>query len=86
MKTMTCVELGGYCSQKLSAYNWAAMVNVIVKHVTDKHSKQLARGLEKMKFKSAEQWAATLRPKWKAAPEQGKTDLRTDPDIHKDKN
>jgi hypothetical protein len=86
MKTMTCVELGGYCSQKLSAYNWEAMVNVIAKHVTDKHPKELARGLEKMHFKSAEQWAATLKPKWDAAPEQGKADLRTHPDSDKNKD
>ena len=86
MKTMTCVELGGYCSQKLSAYNWEGMVNVIAKHATDKHPKELARELGKMHFKSAEQWAATLKPKWDAAPEQGKTDLRTAPDSAKDKD
>jgi predicted small metal-binding protein len=83
---MTCADLGGYCSKKLSAYTWNAMVEVIAKHATDKHAKELARELEKMHFKSAEQWAATLKPKWDAAPEQGKTDLRTDPDSDKDKD
>jgi hypothetical protein len=80
MKTMTCTELGGYCSQKLSAYNLEAMVMVIAKHFTDKHPKDLARHLERMHFKNAEQWAAGLKPKWDAAPDQGKTETATTPE------
>jgi hypothetical protein len=39
-----------------------------------------------MQFEGTEQWAAVLTPRWNAAPEQGKTDLRTAPDSDKDKD
>ena len=70
MKTMTCTQLGGKCNQKLSAYTWEAMVEVIAKHFADKHPKELAKELEKARTKDPLKWAAEMKPKWDAAPEQ----------------
>ena len=67
---MTCAELGGYCSKKLSAHSWNAMVEVIAKHHTDKHPKELENALRKMNKKDAVAWAATMKPKWDAASDQ----------------
>jgi hypothetical protein len=72
MKTMICTQLGGKCSQKLSAYTWDAMVKVIATHFTDKHPKELARELQRANTKDPVEWAAEMKPKWDAAPEQGK--------------
>jgi hypothetical protein len=46
------------------------MVEVIAKHHTDKHPKELARALHEMNKKDPEGWAATMKPKWDAAPDQ----------------
>jgi predicted small metal-binding protein len=70
IKTLTCADLGGHCSKKLSAYTWNAMVEVIAKHHKDKHPKELERALHEMKKKDPEAWAATMKPKWDAAPDQ----------------
>jgi hypothetical protein len=70
MKTTKCEEFGGKCRQKLSAYTWKAMVKVIAKHFTDKHPIELAREMQRIKTKDAEKWAAVMKPKWDAAPEQ----------------
>ena len=70
MKTMTCTQLGGKCSQKLSAYTWDAMIKVIAKHFADKHPKELAGELERMHTKDPLKWAASMKLKWDAAPEQ----------------
>jgi hypothetical protein len=67
---MTCAELGGYCSKKLSAYSWNAMVEVIAKHHTDKHPKELERALHEMNNKEPLAWAATMKLKWDAVPDQ----------------
>jgi hypothetical protein len=67
---MTCAELGGYCSQKLSAYAWNSMIEVIAKHHTGKHPKELEKVLQKTDKKDALAWAATMKPKWDDAPEQ----------------
>ncbi len=70
MKTMTCTQLGGSCGQKLSAYTWDAMVEVIAMHFTDKHPKELARELNRMHTKDPLKWAEEMKPKWDDAPEQ----------------
>jgi predicted small metal-binding protein len=74
VKTITCTQLGGNCYQKLSAYTWEEMVKVIAKHFTDRHPKELARELQKANTKDPLEWAVKMKPKWDAAPEQGKTD------------
>jgi hypothetical protein len=67
---MTCADLGGHCSKKLSAYTWTAMIEVIVKHHTDRHPKELEKALQKTDKKDALAWAATMKPNWDNAPEQ----------------
>jgi predicted small metal-binding protein len=67
---MTCADLGGCCGQKLTAYSWNAMVEVIAKHHTDKHPKELENALRKMNTKDPLVWAVTMKPKWDAAPDQ----------------
>jgi hypothetical protein len=67
---MTCAQLGGYCSQKLSAYTWNSMIEVIAKHHKDKHPKELQKALENTGKKDALAWAATMKPKWDDAAEQ----------------
>ena len=70
IKTMQCADLGGYCSKKLSAYTWTAMVEVIAKHHKDKHPKELEKALHEMNKKDPVAWAATMKPKWDATPDQ----------------
>jgi predicted small metal-binding protein len=70
MKTITCAQLGGICGQKLSAYSWDAMVQVIAKHLRDKHPKELEKKMRKLNVNHAEQCAEAMKPKWDAAPEQ----------------
>ena len=74
MKTITCKQLGGNCEQKLSAFTWDAMLKVMTKHVMEKHSKDLAKKLERIQKEDPEKWAREMKPKWDTAPEQGATD------------
>jgi hypothetical protein len=46
------------------------MVEVIAKHHTDKHPKELENALRKMNTKDPLVWAVTMKPKWDAAPDQ----------------
>jgi hypothetical protein len=46
------------------------MVEVIAKHHTDRHPKELENALHKMNTKDPLVWAATMKPKWDAAPDQ----------------
>jgi hypothetical protein len=62
MKTITCTQLGGYCSQKLSAYTWDTMALVIVKHFTEKHPKKLAKHLHRANTKDPLEWVAQMQP------------------------
>ncbi|MCY0853304.1 hypothetical protein [Cupriavidus sp. D39] len=68
MKTMTCRELGGKCDEKLSASSWDEMVNVMTKHVLEKHP-DVAKMMEKMHNEDPTKWGKEMRPKWDAAPE-----------------
>jgi hypothetical protein len=65
IKTITCADLGGCCGQKLTG-----MVEVIAKHHTDKHPKELENALRKLNTKDPLVWAVTMKPKWDAAPDQ----------------
>jgi hypothetical protein len=65
MKTMTCKQLGGSCDQKLSAGSWDEMVQVMTRHVMDKHP-DVARQMEQMHNKDPKQWGREMRPKWEA--------------------
>jgi hypothetical protein len=67
---MTCADLGGYCAQKFSAYTWDAMVEIIAKHHTVQHPKELEKALHEMNTKDPVAWAVTMKPKWDAAPDQ----------------
>jgi predicted small metal-binding protein len=68
MKTMTCRELGGKCDQKLSARSWEEMVQVMTKHVMEKHP-DVAKDMEKMHNEDPKKWDKEKKPKWEAAPE-----------------
>ena len=65
MKTMTCKELGGVCSQQLSAGSWDEMVQVMTRHVMDKHP-ALAKEMEKMHNRDPKEWARETKPRWDA--------------------
>jgi predicted small metal-binding protein len=71
---MTCGQLGGTCSQKLSAYTWDDMVKAMKKHAMEKHPKDLARDMYRMRLEDPENWARAMKSKWDVAPEQGKAD------------
>jgi predicted small metal-binding protein len=68
MKTMTCKELGGRCDQKLTAESWDEMVQVMTKHVLDKHP-DVAREMQEMHKQDPHRWGREMKPKWNAAPE-----------------
>lgn len=68
MKTMTCMELGGKCNQKLSAESWDQMVRAMTRHVMEKHP-DVAKEMEKMHNQDPKKWASQMKPKWDAAPE-----------------
>lgn len=65
MKTMTCLQLGGKCDQKLSADTWDQMVQAITKHVTEKHP-GVAKEMEQMHRDDPKKWAAETKPRWDA--------------------
>jgi hypothetical protein len=62
---MTCKELGGVCNQKLSAASWDEIVQVMTRHVIDKHP-ALAKEMEKMHNHDPKEWARDTKPKWDA--------------------
>ena len=68
MKSMTCRELGGKCDQKLYAYTWGEMVQVMTKHVMDKHP-DVVNKMEKMHNEDPKAWGREMKPKWDAAAE-----------------
>ena len=70
MKTMTCRQLGGACDQRLSAETWNEMVQVMTRHVLDKHP-EVAKAMEAMHNADPERWGRENRPKWDATPEEG---------------
>jgi predicted small metal-binding protein len=63
IKTMSCSQLGGKCSQKLSAYAWEGILKAMTKHVTEKHPKALAKNMYKRNHEEPERWAREMRPK-----------------------
>jgi predicted small metal-binding protein len=67
MKSMTCKELGGPCSQELSAATWDDMVKAITKHVMDEHPKTAA-AMQKMHNEDPHKWGREMKPKWDAKP------------------
>ena len=68
MKTMTCKELGGKCDQQLSAQTWDEMVQVMTKHVMEKHP-DVAADMKKMHERDPKEWSRKTRPLWDAAPQ-----------------
>jgi predicted small metal-binding protein len=68
MKVLTCKELGGKCDQKLSANSWDEMVQVMTKHVMEKHP-DVAKSMEEMHNAEPKRWGRETKPKWDAAPE-----------------
>ncbi|WP_309604148.1 DUF1059 domain-containing protein [Phenylobacterium sp.] len=68
MKTMTCKELGGKCDQQLSAETWDQIVQVMTKHVMEKHP-DVAKEMEKLHNEDPKKWAKEMKPKWDAAVE-----------------
>jgi hypothetical protein len=68
VKTLTCKQLGGTCDQQLSANTWNDMVQVMTKHVMEKHP-DVAKRMKEMHDKDPKQWAAETKPKWDQAAE-----------------
>jgi hypothetical protein len=58
----------GKCDQKLSAESWDEMVQVMTKHVMDKHP-DVAKEMETMHKQDPQKWGQEMKPKWDAAPE-----------------
>jgi predicted small metal-binding protein len=69
MKTMTCRELGGSCDKELAANSWEEMVQVMTRHVMEKHP-DVARNMEKMHNEDPKRWGREMKPKWEAAEYQ----------------
>jgi predicted small metal-binding protein len=72
MKTMTCEELGGKCPQRLSAGTWDEMVQVMSKHVMEKHP-DVADKMQRMHREDSNNpktWGHQMKSKWDATPEQ----------------
>ena len=67
MKTMTCVELGGACNQKLSAATWDEMVKKMTDHVIAMHP-DVAEKMKKMHEDDPKKWGKEMKPKWDATP------------------
>lgn len=68
MKTMTCNELGGKCSQELQADTWDEMVKAMTKHVMEKHP-DVAKEMEKIHNEDPKKWGNEMKPKWDATDE-----------------
>lgn len=68
MKTMQCKDLGGTCDENLSANSWDEIVQVMTKHVMQKHP-DVAKQMEEMHNNDPQQWSRETKPKWEAAPE-----------------
>jgi predicted small metal-binding protein len=68
MKILTCRELGGTCDQKLSANSWDEMVQMMSKHVMDKHP-DVVKEMEKMHKEDPKKWGREMKPKFDNAQE-----------------
>jgi predicted small metal-binding protein len=71
MKSLTCRELGGACDREISADSWDNLVKAMSKHVMDNHP-NVARKMEQMHKEDPRRWGREMKPKWDAAPENGK--------------
>lgn len=69
MKTMRCKDLGGTCEERLSAESWDEIVQVMTKHVMQKHP-DVAKKMEQMHNEDSKKWSRETKPKWDAAPEE----------------
>lgn len=69
MKTMQCKDLGGTCEERLSAESWDEIVQVMTKHVMQKHP-DVAKKMEQMHNEDPKKWSRETKPKWDAAPEE----------------
>lgn len=69
MKTMQCRDLGGTCEERLSAESWDEIVQVMTKHVMQKHP-DVAKKMEQMHNEDPKKWSRETKPKWDAAPEE----------------
>lgn len=66
---MQCRDLGGTCEERLSAESWDEIVQVMTKHVMQKHP-DVAKKMEKMHNEDPKKWSRETKPKWDAAPEE----------------
>lgn len=69
MKTMSCSELGGPCSHKMSASTWDEMVKSMTQHVMEKHP-DTAKAMEKVHKEDPKKWGREMKPKWDAKAEK----------------
>ena len=76
MKTLTCRDLGGSCSQSLTADSWGEMGVMMLHHAIEIHP-DLAQRIELMHRDSPGEWSRTFQPVWDHAPEQYPTDTQT---------
>jgi predicted small metal-binding protein len=68
MKSMTCKELGGPCSQEIKAETWDEMVKAMTRHVLEKHP-ETAKAMERMHNEDSKRWGREMKPKWDAKPD-----------------
>lgn len=66
---MQCRDLGGTCEERLSAESWDEIVQVMTKHVMQKHP-DVAKKMEQMHNEDPKKWSRETKPKWDAAPEE----------------
>ncbi len=60
---MTCKQLGGKCDQQLSAETWDQIVQVMTKHVIEKHP-DVTKEMEEMHNEDPTNWAKEIKPRW----------------------
>lgn len=68
MKTLKCKDLGGPCSEELSAESWDEMVSVMSEHVMDNHP-ETAKEMVEMHSRDPKEWSRNYKPKWDSAPD-----------------
>jgi predicted small metal-binding protein len=68
MKTMTCEQMGGPCSYKMSADTPKEMLEMGMDHVKENHP-NVAKNVENMSADENKKWNDTFMKNWDMSPE-----------------
>jgi hypothetical protein len=75
MKTMTCTQLGGACSQEFTASTFEEMATLSKQHGMEMmgdfaHQEAMQKMMELMKSGKVEEWFESKRKEFEALPEE----------------